>query len=222
MKTNLFLGLMLSMGILNVRAALFSSGPLNALIPDNNANGYLSTITVSGQANQLQTLSVNLNVSGGYNGDLYAYLLGPNGQLTVLLNRAGSGGGNSYGYSDTGFNLTLSDGGVTGLHNYQSNGGSLNGDGQLTGSWQPDSGGWTFANRYGGMDPNGTWSLFFADQSQGSQSTLEGWSLDITAVPEPITTALSVFGMGMMAVALMRYWRRSHQRNQRFQRSAGY
>ena len=189
MKLRLFLILIAGAGTLSIRASLFSSGTINAIIPDNNPNGYASSINVTGLGSSLQTLSVSLNVSGGYNGDLYAYLIGPTGQMTVLLNRVGTGGGNTYGYANAGFDITVSDSGATGLHNYQDNSSSYNG-GQLTGNWQPDSGGLSFATRYGSSDPNGTWSLFFADLSQGSQSTLVGWSLDITAVPEPVNLAL--------------------------------
>jgi subtilisin-like proprotein convertase family protein len=204
MKIKLILSLLISLAIHDVRAALFSSGTLDTLLPDNNPNGYVNNINVSGLAQNLQTLSVNLNVSGGYNGDLYAYLLGPNGQMIVLLNRVGTGGGNIYGYANTGFNITLNDGGLTGLHNYQSNGGSFNGNGQLTGTWQPDSGGVSFTERYANSDPNGTWSLYFADLSQGGQSTLVDWSLSITAVPEPITMALTIFGIPIVFTTVRR------------------
>ena len=36
-------------------------------------------------------LTVELNISGGYNGDLYAYLVAPNGTLVVLMNQPGVG-----------------------------------------------------------------------------------------------------------------------------------
>ena len=74
MKTKLMLGLMLAGGLLNAGATLFGSGLLDAVIPDNNPNGYVSGINVSGLGSQLQTLTVNLDISGGYNGDLYGYL----------------------------------------------------------------------------------------------------------------------------------------------------
>jgi len=42
---------------------------------------------------------VNLSVSGSYNGNLYAYLVAPNGTLVLLLNRPGSGSGNPVSFA---------------------------------------------------------------------------------------------------------------------------
>jgi subtilisin-like proprotein convertase family protein len=180
-------------GILPGRAALFSSGTLNATIPDNDPNGYVSTINVSGFSGPVRTVDVLLNVSGGYNGDLFAYVT-YNGTSVILLNRVGTSSGNTYGYGDTGFNIRLSDSGLSGLHYYQDNGGQINGSGQLTGTWQPDSAGVSFTSAYQNSSGNGSWSIFFADLDAGDQSTLVSWSLDVTPVAEPINTALAIFG----------------------------
>jgi hypothetical protein len=49
--------------------------------------------------------------------------------------------------------------------------------------------------------------LFFADSAAGDATTVTGWSLDITAVPEPTTWALGVFGALLMtSVVGKRYW----------------
>ena len=40
-------------------------------------------------------------------------------------------------------------------------------------------------SNFTGLNPNGTWTLFVADQSAGAQSTLQSWSMTITGVPEP-------------------------------------
>jgi len=42
-------------------------------------------------------------------------------------------------------------------------------------------------------NPNETWTLFFADTSPGIENSLVSWSLDITAVPEPMEWALIIF-----------------------------
>ena len=144
----------------------------------------------TGRSASLSSLTVTLNVAGGYNGDLYAYL-SYNGISVTLLNRVGTGMGNSiqsaFGYSTAGFNnVTLSDAATGGsIHNAQ-NPGSL-----PTISYTADGGSLASFN---GVDPNGIWALFFADQAGGNVSTLNGWSLDITAVPEPINVALAFFG----------------------------
>lgn len=51
-----------------------------------------------------------------------------------------------------------------------------------------------FQSVYDGTNPNQTWTLFFADRVNGDTTTLNGWSLDITAVPEPTTWAVIIFG----------------------------
>jgi hypothetical protein len=56
---------------------------------------------------------------------------------------------------------------------------------------------------FSAANPNNTWTLFYADGVNGDQTTLNGWSLEITAVPEPINVALGIFGgaMGMIVLA---------------------
>ncbi len=72
----------------------------NAAIPDANPVGFASTLTVSGMTGITTNLTVALNITGGFNGDLYAYLLSPQGSLVVLLNRVGMGSANFFGYGD--------------------------------------------------------------------------------------------------------------------------
>jgi len=55
-------------------ASLFSSGTLNAIISDNIASGYANAINVSGVGSQLTDVTLNLNLSRGYNGDLVAWI----------------------------------------------------------------------------------------------------------------------------------------------------
>jgi hypothetical protein len=44
--------------------------------------------------------------------------------------------------------------------------------------------------------------LFIADLSAGSQSQLDSWSLNISAVPEPVNVALGIFGGVFLVVIL--------------------
>jgi hypothetical protein len=195
--------------------------PINVNIPDANPSGWSGTATASGYLPAISDISVKLNIGGPspYNGDLYAYI-SYGGVLVPLLNRVGvtaTGGGNSFGYGNAGFDVTLSSSGANDVHFYQNNSPSFNGSGQLTGTWQPDgraidprSSPSTFdsASRvsfgsYNGMNPNGTWTLFIADLSAGGQSELLGWELDITAVPEPVNVALGIFAGVFLAVTLV-------------------
>jgi hypothetical protein len=89
-------------------------------VPDGNTAGWTSRQTLSGIPN-LTTLdvTVTLTLSGGYNGDLYAYLTHGDG-FVVLLNRVGLTAGQPYGYADAGFtSLTLSDAGSGNIHRPQ-------------------------------------------------------------------------------------------------------
>ena len=47
-------------------------------IPDGNLAGLVSVGTVSGVSGPVTGMTLDLNVSGGFNGDLYAYLVAPN------------------------------------------------------------------------------------------------------------------------------------------------
>src|SRR5258706_871533 len=48
-------------------------------IPDQNPNGTNSTINVSGIIGTIQDIRLFLNVTNGFNGDLYSYLTCPGG-----------------------------------------------------------------------------------------------------------------------------------------------
>jgi len=194
----------------------YSSGTLNATIPDGNPTGFSSVANFSGLPGFITSIQVNLDITGGFNGDLYAYLVGPGGQAAFLLNRVGVTSGNGLGYSDTGFNITLdSSGTFANIHNYQSGSHTLNGGGQLTGTWAPDgrnidpqSAPSLFdtastahdLSLFNGTIPNGEWTLFLADVSGGNTSTLVNWGLTIVTVPEPQTWAMVAGGVGMLLV----------------------
>lgn len=59
-----------------------------------------------------------------------------------------------------------------------------------------------------GDDPNNTWALVLWDNStSGIENGLVSWTLEITAVPEPVTAALGVFAGIFLVVILARSWR---------------
>ena len=157
---------------------------------------------------------MTLDLSGGYNGDLYAYL-SYDGSQVVLLNRVGVGTGTdltySFGYAGAGFNnLVLQDGASNpDIHNY--------GGGLGTGIYSPDgrdvsplaspaallgTSRATLDGTFGGMNPNGQWTLFLADTSAGGgQTVVTSWGLDIIAVPEPTTAAELTAGLLLLLAA---------------------
>jgi subtilisin-like proprotein convertase family protein len=172
----------------------FDSGFANGgVIPDNSLTGWSDsrTISIPGYTD-ITGLTVSLDLSGGWNGDLYAYLVESSG-FVVLLNRVGVTANNSVGYGNGGMTVTFSDAASGNIHSY----GGLSAP---NGTYQPDgrnisplSSPATFSSTspstplssFDGLNPNGTWTLFIADVSPGFQSTITGWDLDIAAVPEP-------------------------------------
>ena len=57
-----------------------------------------------------------------------------------------------------------------------------------------------FLTNFLGGDANGDWTLFIADLSGGATHTLDGWSMEITGIPEPGTISL----LGLSLVLLVR------------------
>jgi hypothetical protein len=197
--------------------ATFNYSGSSYSIPDGSQAGVYSQITVSGMNPTLSDITVTLNLSGGWNGDLHAYL-SHNGALVPLLNRVGLSSSNPFGAAGAGMNVTLSDAGLNNIHAAGDNilSGTWRADGQtisptsLPESFNASGGSITLDGTFGGMNPNGTWTLFFADvvQNGGGQSQLAGYSLNITAVSEPENVALGCFGGVFLVVSLARWgWR---------------
>jgi hypothetical protein len=200
---------------INTHAATFSF-PVGAAIPDGNLNGFQNSQTISGLPGPITDLNVTLEISGGFNGDFYAFLT-HGSTTTILLNRVGRNSTHQFGYPDAGFGpdalanaFTLDDQAATDVHFYRTAAYSLNGSGQLTGSWQPDgrpldplapASAFDGASRsaplslFNVLDPNGVWTLYVADVSSGGEGTLVGWGLQITTVPEPESAALVGIGL---------------------------
>lgn len=196
--SSVVLALALQAGSSAMATLITFSSTVGQMIPDNNPNGLANTIWVSTPSTSISDVIVTLGITGGWNGDYYAYLRHGSSAFAVLLNRVGTPGNGGYGYGDTGFGadgggqaLTLSDAGTFDVHTYQAHSPLYNGSGQLTGTWQPD--GSSFASSFGGMDPNGAWTLFIADLSTVGVGTLQNWSVRFTPVPESSTFITSAF-----------------------------
>jgi subtilisin-like proprotein convertase family protein len=196
-------------------ADVFSFTGLNLAIPDGQPAGISDVETISSGISQLESVQVNLNITGNFNGDLYCYLE-YNSALAVLLNRPGRTVSNSFGYDDSGFNVTLSDDAANGnIHVYRNVVTPTPGS-PLTGVWQPD-GRTTSPDHvldtdpsaaplgvFAGMSASGTWTLFIADLSPGGTSMLNSWQLIITPVPEPSVLPLAALGLGVVSVLVRR------------------
>lgn len=199
-------------GVAQLQTNTFSFTP-NVSIPDNSPAGVVNVQTIATPIMAISNVSVTLNISGGYVGDLYGYLT-DGSQLAILLNREGRTVSNPYGYLDSGLNVTLSDSAANGdIHSYQLV--SNPGGGALTGIWAPDARlispynsldttpRTAFLSSFTGLNPNGNWTLYLADFSPVGSSTLNSWSLQVVGVvPEPTTWYL--LGAGLFLTLCLR------------------
>jgi hypothetical protein len=150
------------------------------IVPDNNYSGWADSRSVTAPAGTLQSVGVNLHLTGGWNGDLYAYLVNNTGGFSVLLDRIGTG---PFGNSNPGMTVTLTPEAILFGAN-QGNIGTYNGN--PTGTWNPDITSGSWASLLGNNANGSTWTLFIADLSGGGVTTVTSWGLqmDIVAVPE--------------------------------------
>jgi subtilisin-like proprotein convertase family protein len=171
-------------------------------IPDNDPDGVAFAFNLSvPEPDIITNVTVDLNISGGWNGDLYAYLSHGSG-FVVLLNRIGSTASNPGGSGVSGMNVELSDSYLTDVHLSPAN--------PLTGDYAPDGRNVSpltalntdprtaFFSSFDGLDPTGGWTLFFADVSPLEVSTIQSWSVNVgVTVPEPSSFALAVWALGL-------------------------
>lgn len=182
------------------------------VIPDNDLNGVADTETFSSGIQTMTDIQVGLNISGGYDGDFYAYLTHGTTDFAVLLNRIGVNSGSIYGSFDSGMNVTLTDSASGNIHDASYNG-SL-----LTGTFQPDgrnvspltapatlaaTASTAVLGDFDGSDPNGAWTLFIADTSPVGIGTLESWSLDITGTSVGVPDLADTFALFLVSAGLL-------------------
>jgi len=176
-----------------------STFPVNQFIPDGNPVGLAVTGMVTNFSNYslVTSVTLGLNVSGGYNGDLYAELVSPDGGVVTLFNQPGVTTGNPFGFAGSGMNVTFSDLAIATLQSSPETAGST-----VTGQYQP----LTALNTLDYTHADGAWTLLIADEADGGgQATLVSWDLNFTtAVPEPSTLAL----LGISSAALLARLRR--------------
>ncbi len=180
----------------------FTGSGANITIPTlMQVSGPLSYATASGVSGTVTDITVELNITGGFNGDLYAYLVAPNQSTTAVL--LGTPGGNFTQVGSGYNNISLTD--AAGVGNNiqdasQTWGTALAGTYYAEVSLLSAFGSYLTAN-----GANGNWRLFIANQSSGDNgsSVLGSWSLSMTtsAVPEPDqVVAITLLGLiGLMA-----------------------
>ncbi len=211
---------LLSTALLAITLNAFALGPAtytttwsgSQLIPDNNASGIAFPFSISAPGPAYITgVTVNLKITGGWNGDLYAYLSHGSG-FSVLLNRVGRTSLDPDGFGVSGLNIFLSDANATDIHNF---GGS-----PVNGNFAPDGRGVNpftaldtsprdaMLGNFTGYDANGAWTLFLGDFAPTAASTIQNWTVSVEAVPEPSV-------MGLAALGLLTFAARKARRNER-------
>src|ERR1019366_7644994 len=101
----------------NTHAALYTfpfspgDGSGSGLIPDANPTGWWDAQTISGVPGTIGSLTVSLNIFGGWNSDLYGCLVhvdtGNQTASAILLNRIGITGSDPFGNTGSGLHVTL-------------------------------------------------------------------------------------------------------------------
>ncbi len=164
-----------------------SSPSLNLNIPDNSITGVSNSLVINGQEsiNANTPINVTLNITHTYNGDLYAYLVGPDncGALELSTNNGSGSDGMNLTLHTTGSfpNITTTYGLTSGL---------------ITGDYLTELGVTTapvsslvpttvvpLVSLTGGACPiNGSWKLFIADRANQYNGKLNSWALNITNI----------------------------------------
>jgi subtilisin-like proprotein convertase family protein len=203
MKTRILIGLLAAAwGTTQVQAAFIESDSPNQMIPEGNPVGVVFTTSVTDipAGNIVSGLTVGFNVSGGYNGSMYAYLVSPNGTKVTLLNQPGVTGSNPFGYGGSGFDVTFSDAGTGNIQTTPETPGTV-----LTGVYQPvDS-----LSGVNGSLADGTWTLYFADLVLGGGSpTLNNVTWDITVTPTGVPDSGNTLMLLSGGLATLAYFKR--------------
>ncbi len=179
----------------------YSSGPLSLDIPDNTANGVSHDITVSGipPTAVITSMSVTINMTHTYCGDMLFNLRAPNGSILALDKYLTATAGQAGTYPNIGFvNTVISSTGTAALGTASSQ--------PITGTFRADAinaniTGATVQNPAGFVSnaanfaalysvPNGAWTLAMADGGPADLGTLTSWSLNITYVAPTLATGV--------------------------------
>ena len=163
----------------------YSNAAPIAIPGSGSASPYPSSVAVSGLTGLVGSVSVRLNgFTHVYPGDVDMALVGPEGQALTFMSDLGGGVGVN------GATITFSDSAVTGPPNAlvsgtfkPSNvgvGDTFAVPGPVSYQSASPAGVATFASAFGGINPNGTWSLYVVDDTGFYSGSISGgWSLSV-------------------------------------------
>ncbi len=133
---------------------------LNTLVvPINDGATSTSSTIVTGGPTSVADVTVTLNITHTWDGDLRIALTSPSGRSVLLVNRRGSGGEN---FTST----VLDDTAETRI---------ASGTAPFTGTFLPEEP----LSAFAGEDANGTWTLEVSDMMGSDVGSLDGWTLTL-------------------------------------------
>jgi glucuronoarabinoxylan endo-1,4-beta-xylanase len=184
-----------------------SAGPINftngvAVAVPYPSLIYVGTNGAASLPGTIQTVTVTLN---NFNckvpKDVSVLVEAPNGTAFEIM----SGAGGTTSFSPGPGNLTISDSASSvmpmsafGTGTYKPTvypcGDIYPPPAPIVYSSAPPCGTSTFASEFGGLNPNGTWQLFLANQSLGASGSASAWSLGFTVNPPALSVTCSHIG----------------------------
>lgn len=163
-------------------------------IPDNNASGYVSTITSPAIDTPITGIEVAINgLSHAWIGQLAVSLIHvATGTEVFLFNRIGAPNGVGSGKNVTASgNYTFNDGAATTFHSAVNILGS--GSTVASGTYRTTTlnGIATSLATFVGLSTNSAWNLKVVDRVSGVTGSFESWSVNLSFVPAPGPVALA-------------------------------
>ena len=202
------LGLTAAFGGKAIAATFQNTAPITFPAPGSSTG---SQIAVSGLGNSVSSNNgVTVTITGLTNthaDDVDLVLVGPTGAALVLMGDAGGSTAISapitLAYTDSGASLVpqtpLTFSGTFKPTQYASIGSFPSPGPGLAYSSPAVFGTSTFASIFTQTNPNGNWTLWAMDPASGDTGQISGgWSLQVTATPEP--ASLSVLALGSLAL----------------------
>jgi subtilisin-like proprotein convertase family protein len=146
----------------NVNPTYQYTGPA-VPIPDNNPTGATAIINVTDNK-PVQKVTVRVNLTHTFDGDIALHLIGPDGTDVILSNKRGSSGDNFT-------NTVFDDDATTPI---------ASGTAPFTGTFKPDAA----LSAFNGKNALGQWKFFVVDNASVDTGNILDWDLVLTYPPQ--------------------------------------